>query len=180
MTSRPMASEGLEIDVVTPSSAWAEALPDAEVLGRTAALAAFAAAGAAGRGVTGPSEASLVLADDALVRDLNRDYRGQDRPTNVLTFANLDGDPLPVHGDDAPVLLGDVVIAFETTAAEAAAEGKRLGDHFSHLVVHGMLHLLGFDHETDAQAAEMEGLETRILSKLDIADPYEDGAEGHS
>jgi probable rRNA maturation factor len=130
--------------------------------------------------VPGPAEASLVLADDDLVRGLNHDYRGQDRPTNVLSFANLDGDPLPAPGVAQPLLLGDVVIAFETTRAEAAAEGRRLADHFSHLVVHGMLHLLGFDHETDAQAAEMEGLETRILSKLGIADPYGDGAEGQS
>lgn len=175
MTSHPTASDRLEIDVAAPCAAWAEALPEAETVGRGAALAAFAAAG----DVAGPAEASLVLADDAMVRDLNRDYRGQDKPTNVLSFANLDGEPSAAVGP-GPVLLGDVVIALETTRAEAMAEGKRLADHFSHLVVHGMLHLLGFDHETDAQAAEMEELETRILSKLGIADPYADAAEGHS
>lgn len=179
MTSRPTRNSGpaVAVDVTAPCPSWAEALPEAESLGRAAALAAVAAAG---RPLPADAEAGLVLADDAMVRGLNRDYRGQDKPTNVLSFANLDGGGPAATGEAGPLLLGDVVIALETTRAEAAAEGKRLADHFSHLVVHGMLHLLGFDHETDAQAAEMEGLESRILSKLGIADPYADGAEGQS
>lgn len=173
----PPKTDHPEIDVALPCPSWLEALPDAEARGRTAALAAFAAARAAGRAAGLPAEASLVLADDALVRGLNRDYRGLDKPTNVLTFANLDGaGPMPSGG--APVLLGDIVLAFETMAAEAAAQGKPLGDHFSHLVVHGMLHLLGFDHASADQAEEMEGLETRVLKGLGVADPYAEDAEG--
>ncbi|WP_316975901.1 rRNA maturation RNase YbeY [Shumkonia mesophila] len=172
----PTTTDGPEIDVAAPCPSWIEALPDAEARGRAAALAAFAAARAAGRGAGLPAEASLVLADDALVQGLNRDYRGMDKPTNVLTFANLDGDG-PAPGG-APVLLGDIVLAYETTAAEAAAQGKPLADHFSHLVVHGMLHLLGFDHTSAAQAEEMEGLEIRVLKGLGVADPYAEGAEG--
>ncbi|MDX9859346.1 MAG: rRNA maturation RNase YbeY [Rhodospirillales bacterium] len=174
-----MTTDGPEIDVALPCPSWRRALPDAAALGRAAALAAFAGARTAGRGVGLPAEASLVLADDATVRQLNRDYRGRDEPTNVLSFANLDGDP-PLLADGAPVLLGDVVLAYETTASEAAAQGKPLSDHFSHLVVHGMLHLLGFDHVNAAQAEEMEGLEVRVLKGLGVADPYVEGAEGQN
>jgi len=172
----PPKTDHPEIDVALPCPSWLEALPEAEALGRAAALAAFAGADAAGRAAGLPAEASLVLADDALVRGLNRDYRGLDKATNVLTFANLDGaGPMP---DGAAVLLGDIVLAYETTAAEAAAQGKPLADHFSHLVVHGMLHLLGFDHTSADQAEEMEGLETRVLKGLGVADPYAEDAEG--
>jgi probable rRNA maturation factor len=170
-------TDGPEIDVTAPCPSWLEALPDAEARGRAAALAAFAGARTAGRAAGLPAEASLVLADDALVRGLNRDYRGLDAPTNVLSFANLDGAG-PIPGGGAPVLLGDIVLAYETTAAEAAAQGKPLADHFSHLVVHGMLHLLGFDHASADQAEEMEGLETRVLKGLGVADPYVEDAEG--
>lgn len=173
----PTKTDDPEIDVALPCPSWLEALPDAEARGRTAALAAFAAGRAAGRAAGLPAEASLVLADDALVRGLNRDYRGLDKPTNVLTFANLD-DAGPMPGGGAPVLLGDIVLAYETTAAEAAALGKPIADHFSHLVVHGMLHLLGFDHTSADQAEEMEGLETRVLKGLGVADPYAEDAEG--
>lgn len=177
MTTPPSTTDGPEIDVALPCPSWLEALPDAEARGRAAARAAFAAVRAAGGGVPLPAEASLVLADDAMVRGLNRDYRGRDEPTNVLAFANLDG-AAPAAGGGLPVLLGDIVLAYETTASEAAAQDKSLVDHFSHLVVHGMLHLLGFDHASAAQAEQMEGLETRILRRLGIADPYADGAEG--
>ena len=164
----------LEIDVSLNCPGWQDALPDAEVLGVRAASAAYAGSGRE-TGAQG-AEASLVLADDAFVQALNRDYRGQDKPTNVLSFANLDGAGGPAS--DAPLLLGDVVIALETTVAEAAAAGRPLSDHFCHLVVHGMLHLLGFDHQTDAQADGMERLEIRILQSLGIADPYAEDPEG--
>jgi probable rRNA maturation factor len=111
---------------------------------------------------------SLVLADDATLRALNRRWRAQDKPTNVLSFA-AQGEETP---PDAPLLLGDVVLAFETVAREAAAQGKPLGDHLRHLVVHGVLHLLGHDHERREEAALMEALETRILAGLGVADPY--------
>jgi probable rRNA maturation factor len=117
-------------------------------------------------------EVSLVLADDAMVQTLNLQYRGQDKPTNVLSFAALDDADPP---DEGPVLLGDVVLAYETTLAEAAAEGKPTAHHLSHLLVHGVLHLLGFDHLDEAEAEEMEGVERSILGGLGIPDPYASG-----
>ena len=117
------------------------------------------------------AELSLVLTDDARIRVLNRDWRGFDKPTNVLSFPAADADD-----DDPGPLLGDVIVAHETMAREAAAEGKSFDDHVAHLLVHGLLHLFGFDHETDEEAEEMEALETEILAGLGIADPYaEDG-----
>ena len=101
---------------------------------------------------------------------LNSDWRGIDRPTNVLAFPGWDPDaPLPA---EAPLLLGDVVLARETVAREAKEQGKTVTDHLGHLVVHGVLHLLGYDHAIDAEAAVMETLETAILAELGVADPY--------
>lgn len=159
-----------ELSVQVRSLDWVRALPDAEALCVRAALAAFEdtpdkpAIPAAG------AEATIVLADDALVRELNRDYRGTDAPTNVLSFAALD-DPEPAF-EGEPLALGDMVLAFETTRAEAEAQGISLAAHLSHLVVHAMLHLLGYDHMESAEAERMEGLETMILGRLGIADPY--------
>ncbi len=115
------------------------------------------------------AEVSVVLTDDATVRALNRDYRNHDAPTNVLAFAQ---DAATSDQKDGPVLLGDVVLAYETVRREASAQGKTLTDHTCHLVVHGVLHLLGFDHQTDAAAADMERREIAILAALGIADPY--------
>ncbi|HEX7970330.1 MAG TPA: rRNA maturation RNase YbeY, partial [Stellaceae bacterium] len=103
-----------------------------------------------------------------LVRALNRQWRGKDVPTNVLSFPALGATPPP----GAPRLLGDVVLAFETVAAEAAAQDKPLADHLRHLVIHGVLHLLGFDHESDADAQRMEASEIAILAGLGVPDPY--------
>lgn len=159
-----------EIDVQAPCPLWHRALPEVEELCRRVAAAALGAGRLPPELDGRAAELSLVLSDDAEVRRLNAEYRGQDKPTNVLSFAALDDDaPLPPEGR---VSLGDVIIAFETTAAEAAGEGKTLTDHLSHLVVHGVLHLLGYDHEDDAQAAEMECLETAVLAALGVADPY--------
>ncbi|WP_236823675.1 rRNA maturation RNase YbeY [Blastochloris viridis] len=114
-----------------------------------------------------PAEVSIALVDDAAIRQLNRDFRGKDQPTNVLSF------PAPPFGvPGAPVLLGDIAVAFETSAAEAAAEAKSISDHLSHLVVHGVLHLLGFDHLDTEDAEHMEAAERDILAALGIADPY--------
>lgn len=110
-----------------------------------------------------------MLTDDDEVRQLNARWRGQDKPTNVLSFPAGDA-----------VLLGDVVLAFETVEREAAAQGKRFGDHLSHLVVHGALHLIGYDHVKAGDAAAMEALERRVLAGLGIADPYALGCRGRA
>ena len=110
-----------------------------------------------------------MLGDDGLVRRLNRDFRGKDRPTNVLSFALTEGEPAP---DTGPVMLGDVVLAFDTVAREAREQSKSERDHALHLVVHGVLHLMGYDHGSEAEARVMERMETRVLADLGIADPY--------
>lgn len=118
------------------------------------------------------SEVSLVFTDDARVQVLNRQYRGKDRPTNVLSFPAAP----PISGRLGPPL-GDIVMARETIAAESASEGLDFADHLTHLIVHGFLHLLGYDHETDGEAAVMERLETAILARLGIADPYAESTD---
>ncbi len=161
------------IDLALACPAWRKALPQAAGLARSAARAALALGGAA---VAGESavELSLVLADDALVQALNRRWRGRDAPTNVLSFASGDA---PLAG--RPLLLGDVVLAYETVAREAAAQGKPLADHLRHLIVHGVLHLLGFDHEAAAEAEHMEATERDVLAGLGIADPYRLREDAH-
>ncbi len=161
---------GPDIAVTLSCPAWIGALPGVEDLcRRVAAVGLGAACGNRPELPAERLEISLVLADDAMVQDLNRRYRGQDKPTNVLSFAALDDQPLP---PDGPILLGDVVLAYETTVGEAAADGKPLTHHLSHLVVHGVLHLLGHDHTDDAEAEEMEAVERTILAALGIPDPY--------
>lgn len=117
----------------------------------------------------GPYEVTLVLADDGEMRNLNRIWRGKDAPTNVLSFpaGTAVGEP---SRDSCP--LGDVVLAAETVSQEAGQQGIAVADHASHLIVHGVLHLLGFDHERDQDAERMEALETKVLAGLGIADPY--------
>lgn len=172
-------STALEIDVSMENTAWRDALPGAPAIAQKAASVAFRLACEDGGPAPAQAEASLVLADDTLVRRLNREYRGQDKATNVLSFAGMDGNGGPKNGDASrPVLLGDLIVAFETTVAESAQSGKTLADHFCHLIVHGMLHLLGYDHQTGAQAERMEGLEVRILAELGIGDPYAADPEG--
>jgi len=163
------ATHRITISVDVPAAGWRRAIPGIDATVRevaTAALRAGAGDFAAPEGI----ELSVVLADDAVVRALNRDYRGRDAPTNVLAFPQSDapGELSP----EGPVLLGDVVLALETVRREAVAQGKSAIDHASHLVVHGILHLLGFDHHVDADAADMERREIAILAGLGIADPY--------
>lgn len=138
----------------------------------TVTRAALAALADQGMGPDDAYEISIVLADDAFVRDLNRQYRNIDRPTNVLSF--------PVGDDNGhgPVLLGDVVLAYETVQREARAAGKSLSAHVTHLIIHGILHLLGYDHEDEQEAEEMEALETALLARLGITDPYVAVMEG--
>jgi probable rRNA maturation factor len=113
-------------------------------------------------------EISLLFADDARVRPLNLAWRAKDKPTNVLSFPSV----ALIPGGALPPVLGDIILAYETVEREAAEEAKPFEDHVGHLLLHGFLHLLGYDHQTDADADVMEGLETRILAKLAIPDPY--------
>jgi probable rRNA maturation factor len=116
--------------------------------------------------ISGAAEVSLVLTDDAEQQVLNRDWRGIDKPTNVLSFPQI--EPFtPVSG-----LLGDIILARETLEREAVEQGVSFSDHYTHLLVHGFLHLLGYDHLDDDEALAMEGLETEILAALGVADPY--------
>jgi probable rRNA maturation factor len=154
------------IELAVEAEGWA-ALGDPEALARGAVEAALAVAGHAGEDLT----LSLLLADDAAVRRLNRTFRGKDKPTNVLSFP-ASAPP----GAPGPRSLGDIALAFETVAREAESEGKTLADHARHLIVHGTLHLLGYDHETDAEAERMEALEVKALARLGIADPYREAA----
>jgi probable rRNA maturation factor len=158
------AADTLTIEVSIHSERWQTPCSNAEVLAEKAVRAALAAAD-----VRGPAIMGVILTDDAEQRRLNRDYRGKDASTNVLSFPIGDGVP-----GGGPVMLGDVVLAFETAAREANEQQKPLADHLRHLVVHGVLHLLGFDHETDAEAAVMETREREILAGLGVPDPYRD------
>ena len=142
------------IEIEVEAAAWTDALPEAE---RLAALAA----GAALEGEV--ADLVVLLSDDETVRDLNARYRGKDSPTNVLSFP---------AAETARPHLGDVVLAHGVCAREAEAQGKTLADHLSHLVVHGVLHLRGHDHEIDAEAAAMEDAERTILASLGVSDPY--------
>jgi probable rRNA maturation factor len=112
-------------------------------------------------------EVAVVLTDDSAIRVLNRDWRRKDAATNVLSFPSV-----AAAEGGAPRLLGDIVIAFETTEREARAERKPFAHHLAHLAVHGFLHLVGYDHEADDEADAMEVLETAILAGLDVPDPY--------
>jgi len=142
------------IEIEVEDAAWTVAMPDAEAVVLRAATAAL-----------GTVEGDLVvlLTDDAEVQDLNKRFRDKDRPTNVLSFP---------AAESAFPHLGDVVLGYAYCAAEAQAQGKTLSDHLSHLVVHGVLHLLGRDHEDEAEAEEMEAEEREILAALGVADPY--------
>lgn len=114
------------------------------------------------------TEISIVLADNAFIQNLNKTYRGKDKPTNVLSF------PQDPGSDDKVSNLGDVVLAYETVKKEAAGQKKSFENHVTHLLVHGILHLLAYDHEDDTEAEEMESLEIRVLESLGIKNPYED------
>ena len=142
-----------EVEVEVEADLWRN-LPEAEARVRAAAAAA-----AAGR----DGALAVLLTDDAAVRELNRRWRGRDAATNVLSF--------PAAPTAAP-WLGDVALAYETCAREAAEQGKPLADHVTHLVAHGVLHLLGWDHQTDAEADRMEALERDILARIGVPDPY--------
>lgn len=160
------------IAVTVGTSGWRTALGDPEALCREAVTAALAET--VPGGWLASAEVSLLLSDDASVRRLNAGYRGHDRPTNVLSFPALELVPgrWPVRPPAEPPFLGDIALAEETVRREAADEDTPLAAHLSHLVVHGTLHLLGYDHEVEADAVVMEDLERRILGRLGLPDPY--------
>lgn len=154
----------IDIDILVETDSWG----DESVL-RDLATNAIAAAWQTLDGGKQPvSELSLVFTDDATIKELNNDWRDKDRPTNVLSFPAFTLKP----GQKPGPMLGDIVIAHETVAREAVDEGKPFDHHLSHLIVHGFLHLLGYDHLSETQAEEMEGLERKALERLAIPDPY--------
>jgi probable rRNA maturation factor len=162
-------SQTLAVEVMRVCELW-DPSPVSDDALIHAARAAYAAASPLGAEAC---QVTLVLADDAELQRLNREWRGIDTPTNVLSFpTGFDaGEPSAAEtGEPSP--LGDLVLAFETAAKEAAESGIALSDHVVHLTVHGVLHLLGFDHEDEDEVEEMEALERKILASLGIADPY--------
>jgi probable rRNA maturation factor len=150
------------VDVIAEAAAW-DQLP-AEALARKAVAAALAEAPVK---PAAEAEVSIVLTDDARIQALNRQWRGIDKPTNVLSFPAADAGAI---GESAH--LGDIILAYETIAREAEADGKTVADHLCHLVIHGILHLLGEDHMSDQEAEAMEAREVAALARLGIADPY--------
>jgi probable rRNA maturation factor len=157
-------SNPLSVVVDSHCSAWGDLVPDAQELCCSAVVAAFDAAGALSDG----AEVSVVLADDEFIQSLNKAWRQQDKPTNVLAFPCEELD----QTGDGMRLLGDIVIASGVVQREALGEDKTVGHHMTHMVVHGTLHLLGYDHISDDDAAEMEAFETVALAALGIDDPY--------
>ena len=153
------------VDIAVTSNLWGGA-PKAEAV----VLSSIHACSATFEDPDGDAEVSVVLCDDAEIRRLNKQWRGKDKATNVLSFP-------PPPGPGADRHRGDIVIAFETVAREAVEERKPFDAHLAHMVVHGYLHLAGYDHESDPEAEEMEQLEREILSTLGIADPYAPAAE---
>ena len=154
----PAARAKLKIDVLVDSDLWQEP-------GKARSLVRRAVAQAAAMASTTGTELAIVLTDDSAIRQLNRLWRGIDTATNVLSFPSKQTADEPAH-------LGDIVLAHQTIAREASAEGKPFAHHLAHLAVHGFLHLIGYNHEKDADAETMEQTERKILRRLNIPDPY--------
>jgi probable rRNA maturation factor len=171
--------EPVKLEIAVRSARWRKQRT-AQSIVRKAVLAAAKAAS------TAPAELAIVLSHDSAIKALNRDWRGKNTATNVLSFPAAPAGPWPkprksgkktsrntTRKSRSPIpYIGDIVIAYQTTAREAEAEGKPFSHHLAHLAVHGFLHLLGHDHETDRDAEKMESLERRILRRLAVPDPY--------
>ena len=167
--SGPMLPFALPItEVLVVAECW-QTEPDAEAIIHRAVAAAAEIVNAG----LGETELAVMLTDDAGIRTLNSNWRGIDKPTNVLSFPALPPTG-PGGPDDAPRMLGDIAIAYETTRKEADDEQMPFDHHLSHLAVHGFLHLIGYDHEKDDDAETMESLEAEILAQLGIPDPFAD------
>ncbi len=164
MNSPPLENgePALAVDILIESEAWRMLPEAADIVQR--AIAATSKVGVHRRN----AELSVLLCDDKTIARLNGRWRGQEKPTNVLSF------PALVQGAarDEKIPLGDIAIAYETVAREAEESGKTVSNHLSHLVVHGFLHLLGYDHHMDDEAERMECLERDILARIGVADPY--------
>jgi probable rRNA maturation factor len=161
---RPMAPLRVALEIEDPR--WVSALPDAGALLEQAIALALTDIPSEGRII----EVGVRLVDDGTIQALNRDWRGRDRPTNVLSFPL--GDPGPVGDPDFPWLVGDIVMSFDTVTAESIRDGKPLNHHVVHLAIHATLHLIGHDHEDEAEAEAMEAAEVKLLASLGIPDPY--------
>ena len=165
------------VEFLIEGEAWVEVLQDLDAVAEAAAFAALEEAGLPRQRYA----ISLLACDDARIAQLNKSFRGKETPTNVLSWPVFELQPEapgalpprpPVPDGDNRILLGDVAIALQTCQREAAATSKPLKNHVTHLILHGCLHLLGYDHGTDADAALMEGKERRALARLGIPDPY--------
>lgn len=163
-TPSSFAEDGLDIDLMIEEGGW----PSEDALRALVDRAVPAALAEAEVDVVEGVELSLVFTDDDSIQSLNAEWRQKDKPTNVLSFPAFPMAP----GDPLPPMLGDIVLAYETVVREAELEGKSLENHITHLIIHGLLHLLGYDHETDEEAEEMEALERQALARLAIPDPY--------
>lgn len=164
----------IEVDVIVHNECWLETLPSIEENTLSICQQALRFTGITAH--LEQLELSVTLADDAHVQMLNKQYRQKDKPTNVLSFPNSSLTPPDFEDIDdyeGYLLLGDIVLSLETLEKEAQEQGKSLQAHFTHLLVHGLLHLLGYDHETEEEAVIMEALETRILAEWGIESPYE-------
>ena len=167
MTGSPrLAPSGVTVDVLIESPLWEKAEPAAEAVVREAVSRAAAATD-----VGEPTaEVAVLLCDDAVIAALNAQWRGREEPTNVLSFPAA-SDP-QTSDPSVPVHLGDIAIACETVVREAGEQGLTVSRHLTHLAVHGFLHLLGYDHQTDPEAEHMEALEREVLATLGVSDPY--------
>ena len=164
----------LDVDIEIDGDAWADESSSIEADCRRCCVTAFNGVQNLGEfddeGVEA-CEIAIRLTTDAELQSLNLQFRGMDKPTNVLSFAALDGDgPTIIAGQ--PLFLGDIAIAGETVAREANEQNKTVSDHLSHMIIHGTLHLLGYEHEDEDEALKMEALERKILSAHHVADPY--------
>jgi probable rRNA maturation factor len=161
---KAMAPAAVTVDIQIDSDRWG-AQPEAEPTVRAAIAAAAAALS------TSAGEVSILLTDDSAIQVLNRDWRGFDKPTNVLSFPAPQGTGPKAFGA-GPLMLGDIAIAYETLRRECDDEGREFLHHLTHLTVHGFLHLIGFDHQSDAEADEMEAIESKIMMAMNRPDPW--------
>ncbi len=171
-TKRKRKRESIaEIEIIIDAPSWRDALPECESITCQTVQTVLEHLEVSTMAI----EVSLVLANDALIQEKNKRYRGKDQPTNVLAFPAMQ-NPLnwlsQMKSTGTPFVIGDIFLAIETIQQEASAQAKPLQDHFSHLIVHGVLHLFGYDHQVDGDAEKMEALEIKILGEMGIKNPY--------